>query len=117
MVIQDKANLTAGEDILNYPTLKRLPHNTIKTITNLSNKIWSWGTIIYSWKKAIIILIPKESKYPQGLEAYRPISLTSNSEKVLENHDKLKVKIQLLEHNSVRVEKEQVYHGPNNQTR
>lgn len=36
-----KKHAAAAADILNYTILKTLPGETVKTITNLYNKIWS----------------------------------------------------------------------------
>ena len=47
-------------------------------ILSLINLAWERATIPSSWRRAIIIPIPKAGKGRSSVENYRPISLTSH---------------------------------------
>lgn len=48
-------------------------------------KIWMEGIIPKIWKKAVVILIVKPGKDSTNPGSYRPIALTSNLCKLMEN--------------------------------
>jgi exonuclease III len=71
-----KGNST-GSDTVGYPMLQRLPLSVKMILLQLFNKIWHKGEFPSSWRKAIIIPIPKTSCQNNGPGDFRPISPTS----------------------------------------
>ena len=64
--------------------LKNISHQTKRRIINLYNNIFHSGTLPQFWKTAYILPIPKPNKNPTITSSYRPISLLSCINKVLE---------------------------------
>ena len=73
-----------GQDGIHYQLLKHLPESCLKTVLKIYNHIWTSGFFPTSWRKAIIIPIPKTGKDLSNPSNYRPIALTSCLCKVLE---------------------------------
>ena len=73
-----------GHDGIHYQLLKHLPESCLKTVLKVYNRIWTSGYFPTSWKKAVIIPIPKPGKDLTNPSSYRPIALTSCLCKVLE---------------------------------
>ena len=73
-----KSNDSAsGPDDIHYQLLTHLHENALKIVLMVFNHIWSNQTFPDSWKKAIIIPIPKPGKDHSDPGNYRPIALTS----------------------------------------
>ena len=66
-----------GPDIIHYQILKHLPDETLKVLLELINQHWVDGTFPESWRKALIVPIPKPGKDHFDPTNYRPIALTS----------------------------------------
>ena len=64
--------------------LKHLPENSLETLLNIFNYIWTTGKFPEDWTLATIITIPKPGKDPAEPNNYRPITLTSCLCKTLE---------------------------------
>ena len=64
--------------------LKHLPENSLETLLNIVNYIWTTVTYPEDWTLATIIPIPKPGKDPAEPNNYRPIALTSCLCKTLE---------------------------------
>ena len=64
--------------------LKHLPENSLETLLNIFNYIWTTGKFSEDWQYATIIPIPKPGKDPAEPNNYRPITLTSCLCKTLE---------------------------------
>ena len=60
--------------------LRSLPLLSLEGILPLFNQSWSSGVVPHSWRRAIVVPIPKKGKP----SSYRPISLTSTLCKLLE---------------------------------
>ena len=57
--------------------LKHLPENSLETLLNVFNYIWTTGKFPEDWTYTTIIPIPKPGKDPAERNNYRPIALTS----------------------------------------
>ena len=64
--------------------LKHLPENSLETLLNIFNYIWTTGKFPEDWTLATIIPIPKPGKDPAEPNNYRPIALTGCLCKTLE---------------------------------
>ena len=64
--------------------LKHLPENSLETLLNIFNYIWTTGKFPEDWTYATIIPIPKPGKDLAEPNNYRPIALTSCLCKTLE---------------------------------
>lgn len=42
----------------------------------LINTLWSTGCVPETWRKSIVIPIPKANQDPQAVEGYRPINIS-----------------------------------------
>jgi hypothetical protein len=62
---------------------KHLPEGMLDIWLRLYNKVWSEGINPEAWKEACVIPIFKNGKDKTEPKSYRPISLTSHSEKLL----------------------------------
>ena len=71
-----------GVDEIHYQMLKHLPENSLETLLNIFNYIWTTGKFLEDWTYATIIQIPKPD--PKEPNNYRPIALTSCLCKTLE---------------------------------
>ena len=56
---------------------KHLPENSLETLLNIFNYIWTTGKFADEWQYAKNIPIPKPGKDPTEPNNYRPIALTS----------------------------------------
>ena len=63
---------------------KHLPENSLETLLNIFNYVWTTGKFPEDWQYATIIPIPKYGKDPAEPNNYRPIALTSCLCKTLE---------------------------------
>ena len=66
-----------GPDEIHYQMLKHLPENSLETLLNIFNYIWTTGKFPDDWQYATIIPIPKHGKDPTEPNNYRPLALTS----------------------------------------
>ena len=64
--------------------LKHLPDNSLETLLNIFNYIWTTGKFPEDWQYATIIPIPKPGNFPAEPNNYRSIALTSCLCKTLE---------------------------------
>ena len=70
-------NSAPGHDNIHYQLLSHLPGPVLSVLLNIFNTIWTTGVFPPSWRKAIIIPIPKPGKDHSDPNNYRPIALTS----------------------------------------
>ena len=82
--IADTNNSAPGKDRLSYNMFKHLSEKTLSIFLLFINKIWFLQEIPKDWKHSIIIPIHKTGKNPSDPLSYRPISLTSNLNKIME---------------------------------
>ena len=82
--IQLSHDSATGPDEIHYQMLKHLPENSLETLLNIFNYIWTTGKFPEDWIYATIIPIPKPGKDPAEPNNYRPIALTSCLCKTLE---------------------------------
>jgi len=74
----------AGPDDIHYQMLKHLPSESLYTLLNTLNDIWSTGNFPSSWRQSYIVSVPKPGKDTSDPTSYRPIALTSCVCKVME---------------------------------
>ena len=72
---QCKNKSAAGEDKINYVVLKKLPRKTLTDLSTIFNKCLHLGYFPDQWKKASVIMIPKQGKDGKLAKNHRPISL------------------------------------------
>ena len=73
-----RAKLTAsGPDQIHYAILKHLPDETLLVLLDMINKIWTTHEFPPSWRKALVLPVPKPEKDHSIPSNYRPIALTS----------------------------------------
>ena len=82
--IQLSHDSATGPDEIHYQMLKHLPENSLETLLNIFNYIWTTGKFPEDWTLATIIPIPKPGKDPAEPNNCRPIALTSCLCKTLE---------------------------------
>ena len=82
--IQLLHDLVTGPDAIHHQILKHLPENSLVTLLNIFNYIWTTGKFPEIWQYATIIPIPKPGKESAEPNNYRPIALTSCLCKTLE---------------------------------
>ena len=82
--IQRSHDSATGPDEIHYQMLKRLPENSLETLLNILNHIWSTGKFPKDWTYATMIPIPKPGKDPAESNNHRPTALTSCLCKTLE---------------------------------
>ena len=75
--IQLSHDSATGPDGIHYQRLKHLPDNSLETLLNIFNYIWTTGKFPENWQYATIIPIRKHGKDPGEANNYRPIALTS----------------------------------------
>ena len=73
-----------GPDEIHYQMLNHLQENSLETLLNIFNTIWTTGKFPEDWTYATIIPIPKPGKDPAEHYNYRLIALTSCLCKTLE---------------------------------
>jgi hypothetical protein len=73
-----------GPDEIHYQLIKHLPENSLEILLKVYNRIWTTGDFPASWRKALIIPIPKPGKDHSNPSNYRPIALTSCICKLME---------------------------------
>lgn len=74
-----------GHDNIPNRVLRSLDDSVLARLTTLYNAILRFHHVPASWKKAIVIIIPKRSKDPRYLDNHRPISLLCAIGKVFES--------------------------------
>ena len=79
-----KIRKAPGPDDLCAEQLMHLGPVALDAVLTLTNLTWERATIPASWRRAIIIPIPKAVKDPSSVENYRPNSLTSHLAKLAE---------------------------------
>ena len=79
-----KNKSAAGEDQINYQMIKRLPLNIYHQVTKIFNASLKLGYFSEHWKKASVIMLPKEGKDGRQVKNHRPISLLPCLGKVFE---------------------------------
>jgi hypothetical protein len=79
-----KKNSSPGLDEIHPAMLLNLHPQAIQKLTDLFNRILASGEYPSSWKRAIVVAIPKPNKDPLQPTSYRPISLTSVLAKLFE---------------------------------
>ena len=84
-VIHRKTESAPGEDSISYAIFKHLPENSLITILDFFNEIWTSGKIPKMFKHAIVVPISKPDKDPKKTESYRPIALTDHLGKIMES--------------------------------
>ena len=82
--IQLSNDSTTGPDEIHYQMRKHLPENSLETLLNIFNYVWTTGKFPKDWQYATIIPIPKHGKDLVEPNNYRPIALTSCLCKTLE---------------------------------
>ena len=75
--IKKSKDTSPGPDSVHYKLLKNLPDETLKILLKIINRHWDSGTFPESWKKALLLPIPKPGKDHQNPNNFRPIALTS----------------------------------------
>ena len=75
--IQLSHDSATGPDEIHYQMLKHLQENSLETLLNIFNYIWTTGKFPEDWIYATIIPNPKPGKDPVEPNYYRPIALTS----------------------------------------
>ena len=73
-----------GPDRIHNNLLKHLPEDTLKTLKEILNKIWTSADFPQQWRAATVIPIPKPNKDHNDPLSYWPIALTSCLCKILE---------------------------------
>ena len=74
--IQLSHDSARGPHEIHYQMLKHLPENSLETLLNIFNYIWTTGKFPEDWTYATIIPILKPGKDPAEPNNYRPIALT-----------------------------------------
>ena len=75
--IKKSKDTSPGLDSIHYKVLKQLPDETLKILLDIINKYWDSHTFPESWRKAMVLPIPKPDKDKQNPSNFRPIALTS----------------------------------------
>ena len=65
--IQLSHDSATGPDEIHYQMLKHLPENSLETLLNIFNYVWTTGKFPEDWTLATIIPIPKPGKDPRNL--------------------------------------------------
>ena len=73
-----------GPDEIHYQMLKYLPENSLETLLNIYNYIWTTGKFPEDWQYVTIIPIPKPGKDPPVPNDYRSLASASCLCKTLE---------------------------------
>ena len=79
-----KIRAAPGEDRITPLMLRHLSKRALTFLTQIFNHLLRMGYYPYSWKRAIVIPIPKTNKPPMDPNSYRPISLLSIVGKLFE---------------------------------
>ena len=73
-----KSNDSApGDDQVHYTLLRHLPYSSLNVLLKVFNYVWENESFPASWRKAVVIPIPKPGKDHSDPNNYRPIALTS----------------------------------------
>lgn len=75
---------SSGLDEVGYPMIRRLPYRAKIALLDAINQVWSSGIIPESWKRSLVVPIPKNGAASADPQNYRPISLTSCVSKIME---------------------------------
>ena len=79
-----KLKKSSGTDHVCKEHLRHLGPVALDTLLHLISLSWSTATVPSTWRRAVIIPIPKAGKNSQEVSSYRPISLTSNVARLAE---------------------------------
>ena len=80
-----RANDSAtGLDRVHYQLLTHLPNSALSVLLKVYNHVWESGCFPPSWRKAVVIPIPKPGKDHLDPSNFRPIALTSRLCKMME---------------------------------
>ncbi|ERL88230.1 hypothetical protein D910_05618 [Dendroctonus ponderosae] len=79
-----KRKKAPGHDGISNEVLKKLPTAIIENLTTVANAIMYLQCFPNTWKKAIVVLVPKKRASRKLLKSYRPISLLHMMAKVME---------------------------------
>jgi hypothetical protein len=91
-------NSAPGPDHVHNRCLKNFTSSLIDHLLELMNASLTFGYVPRSWKTAFIILLLKPGKDKTQVSNYRPISLLSCVEKILEKIIKQRLTIELKRH-------------------
>lgn len=84
VAITEAKGRATGIDDISYDIIRKLPGQTLITLLEEYNRIWSHGSMPIQWKTGIVIPIPKEGQNRHIESNYRPITLLSCLGKILE---------------------------------
>ena len=79
-----KPNRAAGYDGVYNEFFLHLSNNALLKLLELLNLVWMKGFVPSFMKLGVIVPLLKPGKDPEKLESYRPVTLTSNTAKLLE---------------------------------
>lgn len=75
--LSEAKNTSPGHDGIPYQIVRELPPPCLQILLDLFNEVWHTGNFPKSWRKALVIPIPKPGKDLSVPSNYRPIALTS----------------------------------------
>ncbi|GFS79333.1 putative RNA-directed DNA polymerase from transposon BS [Trichonephila clavipes] len=84
IAISHQKNSSPGHDKISLQSINHLPIKAINLLLKSFNDSWSSSQIPKDWTRAIILPFIKPHKNPKEVSSYRPISLTSVIDKLLE---------------------------------
>ena len=73
--IQLSHDSAAGPDEIHYQVLKHLPEDSLETLLNIFNYIWTAGGFPEDWILATMVPIPKPGRDPAEPNSCRPVAL------------------------------------------
>ena len=73
--IQLSHDSSTGPDEIHYQMRKHLLENSLETLLNIFNYVWTTGKFPEDWQYATLIPIPKHGKDLAEPNNYRPIAL------------------------------------------
>jgi hypothetical protein len=82
--IKISPNKAPGPDNIFVASLKHLPEKALQLLHLTFNACLNLGHVPPAWKSANVTMIPKPDKDPSDPSSYRPISLLSSLQKLLE---------------------------------
>ena len=82
--IKRARNTASGPDNIHIQVIKHLPEETLIILLDIINDIWVRGDFPNIWREAHIIPLPKPNKDLSNKINYRPIALTSQLCKIME---------------------------------
>ena len=70
-------NTSPGPDDAHYEFIRHLPNAALELLLHIFNDIYTTGVFPPSWRRAIVVPIPKPGRDHSEPNSYRPIALTS----------------------------------------